>query len=206
MHTFCPRATLTGPSAAAILKRGSHLLVLQYKCKYGHLRTAGLWIMEAGCAWYSWEGDILPLKNRARKFTTWWCTSLFLCLFAHWAVRQRPEVRQRHYRCRWLNSLVSFIPFFLQGTHLKCCWNGLYHHFCDSEYADDVLPLLENIERERELQGFRQCGWGVGGSLCNDTADYMWKIKQPPQQTAGKLRRRTSMFSSYSCVFKAFKN
>lgn len=54
------------------------------------------------------------------------------------------------------------------------------------------------------LQTMRVGGWG--GSLCNDTADYMWKIKQPPQQTAGKLRRRTSMFSSYSCVFKAFKN
>lgn len=27
---------------ATILRRESYLLVLQYKCKYGHLRTAGL--------------------------------------------------------------------------------------------------------------------------------------------------------------------
>lgn len=68
----CPRAALAGPAAAAILKSESHSLVLQYECKYGHLRTAGLWIMEAGCPWYSWEGGIFCHSKKKKEKKTHW--------------------------------------------------------------------------------------------------------------------------------------
>lgn len=72
--------------AATILKRENHLLVLQYKCKYGHLRTAGLWIMEAGCPWYSWEGErsaTQKQREKAHNLTLYF--SFPRCRFAHTA-------------------------------------------------------------------------------------------------------------------------
>lgn len=108
--------------AATILKRENHLLVLQYKCKYGHLRTAGLWIMEAGCPWYSWEGYILPLKNRERKLRTS-CTVLLFSSALICTQRRQTPVRKETAAVTlpdavglWLSSLVFLIPFSLRSA------------------------------------------------------------------------------------------
>lgn len=111
--------------AATILRRGSHLLLLQYKCKYGHLRTAGLWIMETGCPWYSWEGEHSATQKRKKKVhNPLLYVSFPWCLFAHTTVRRQPEVKQQWWRRRrWLHSrmlralerlhlsLLSLFPF-----------------------------------------------------------------------------------------------
>lgn len=117
--------------AATILKRKSHSLVLQYKCKYGHLRTAGLWIMEAGFPWYSWEGEHSGTQKTEReKVHNPWLYFYFLsCLFAHTAVRCRSGVRQQQQHWRMLQAFgwirLSLLSPFPSEMHLKCRWSGV---------------------------------------------------------------------------------
>lgn len=66
--------------AATILKRQSHLLLLQYKCKYGHLRTAGLWIMEAGCPWFFCGRGEKPATQKQRESSQPHSVLLFSCV------------------------------------------------------------------------------------------------------------------------------
>ena len=133
--------------AATILKRESHLLVLQYKCKYGHLRTAGLWIMEAGCPWYSWEGEhSATQKQRVKVHNPRAVPLSSRRLFALTAVRRWSEVRQQQGRCKafgWglfgLSLSLSLFFFFFkpQEVHLKCCRREASLAVCDNKYTND---------------------------------------------------------------------
>lgn len=199
---FLPQSNSGWSFSSRNIKKGK--LVLQYKCKYGHLRTAGLWIMEAGCPWYSWEGEHSATQKQWEKvhnLAMYFSFPLPICTHGHQTVvrSETAALPLADPAGLWLHSLVTFfLSLSLQEMHLKCCWSGVYRRFCDNKYKDDARRLCWKTSRiERELQGVRRCRgvtlqWHCWSQVKNKTA--------PCSKTACKRRGRTNMFSLYSCL------
>lgn len=121
---FLPQSNSGWSFSSRNIKKGK--LVLQYKCKYGHLRTAGLWIMEAGCPWYSWEGEHSATQKQWEKvhnLAMYFSFPLPICTHGHQTVvrSETAALPLADPAGLWLHSLVTFFyPFLFK----RCIWNA----------------------------------------------------------------------------------